>query len=399
MFLNEDEVRWLRDNGLSTDPTGWDIWKTLYSNANENWAQMQRLKKLNCGWRRREMRILNGTRMTRIQAEADAGKIGGVIREIIKKKGGYNMEVIVDGEVCIKDPVEVTDKATQYFREWFERIERERIRDLTLSDIMRRGCEDDFQEFAEKLGVPNNAMGALKYGFKKKEIDESGAKEGAELANYVPTLEEFLSMIDKMNPHSTGGISGLTYLMVQKWDLRIKTKVYEELKNHYIKGEVPKGWGDCLLAPIPKVADPSLEDLRPLMLFEVLRKIWTGLIMDKLREFWKKWEMIDETQHGFMGGKGTHTAIPILINCMETAKDFATSIFLSSWDVRRAFDSLGPEVVIKALERMHVPRKTAEYLVNIDRAGMVYVRTPHNVELMRKGRLREEGVGFKRKKE
>ena len=70
-----------------------------------------------------------------------------------------------------------------------------------------------------------------------------------------------------MNPHSTGGISGLTYFMVQKWDLRVKTKVYEELKGHYLRKEIPKGWGDCLLAPIPKVSDPTLEDLRPLMLF------------------------------------------------------------------------------------------------------------------------------------
>ena len=42
---------------------------------------------------------------------------------------------------------------------------------------------------------------------------------------YIPTLEEFKDMIDKMNPNSTGGISGLTYHMVQKWDERIKLQV------------------------------------------------------------------------------------------------------------------------------------------------------------------------------
>jgi hypothetical protein len=201
-----------------------------------------------------------------------------------------------------------------------------------------------------------------------------------------------------MNPHSTGGISGLTYFMVQKWDIRIKTKVYEDLKKLYVKKEIPKGWGDSLLAPIPKVPDPTLEDLRPLMLFEVLRKIWTGLIMEKLRTYWVKWGLINENQHGFMGGKGTHTAIPILINCMESAKDFATDLFISSWDIKRAFDSLGPEIVIKALIRMHVPRVLAEYLVNIDQSGEVYVRTPYNSELLEKGLLLSEGKGFKRGK-
>ena len=35
------------------------------------------------------------------------------------------------------------------------------------------------------------------------------------------------------------------------------------------------------MAPIPKITDPALKDLRPLMLYEVLRKIWIGTIMEK----------------------------------------------------------------------------------------------------------------------
>jgi hypothetical protein len=398
MTLNAEEIEWLRDNGLNTESTTWAQWKSLYSNQAENWGQMQRLRKLNCGWRRRELRLLCNNKMSRIQADADAGRIGGVIREIIKKKAGYKMEVIVDGDVCIKDPIKVNEKGTQYFGEWFERIEKERIRDQVLAATMEKKKGKEFEELERTLGVPEGSIQHLSDGFKMKSISSEGEKEGADLSKYVPTLEEFLSIIDRMNPHSTGGISGLTYFMVQKWDERVKCRVYEQLKGYYLRKEIPKGWGDCLLAPIPKVADPTLEDLRPLMLFEVLRKIWTGLIMEKLRAYWVKWGLIDETQHGFMGGKGTHTAIPILINCMETAKDFATDLFLSSWDIKRAFDSLGPEIVIKALKRLHVPLEIAEYLVNMDNTGRVYVRTPHNIELMKNGKLKSEGKSFVRGK-
>ena len=51
---------------------------------------------------------------------------------------------------------------------------------------------------------------------------------------------------------------------------------------------------------------------------------------------------------------------------METAKDFSTDLYLSSWDIRRAFDSLGMEFVVWSMERMHVPKEVAEYIVNID---------------------------------
>ena len=43
-----------------------------------------------------------------------------------------------------------------------------------------------------------------------------------------------------MNPHSTGGI-----YMVQKWDDRVKERIYEELKDKFIKKDIPEGWGDC----------------------------------------------------------------------------------------------------------------------------------------------------------
>ena len=72
--------------------------------------------------------------------------------------------------------------------------------------------------------------------------------------------------------------------MVQIWDDRVKDRIYEELKDKFINKEIPEGWGECYLAPIPKVTDPTLADLRPLMLFEVLRKIWTGVIMEKMKE-------------------------------------------------------------------------------------------------------------------
>ena len=116
----------------------------------------------------------------------------------------------------------------------------------------------------------------------KKELEEEGRKEAEKLDEYTPTLDEFKEYITKMNPHSTGGISGLTYYMVLKLDDRVKEKIYDELKDKFIKKEIPEGWGDCFLAPIPKVTDPTLADLRPLMLFEVLRKIWTEVIMGKI---------------------------------------------------------------------------------------------------------------------
>ena len=271
--LNEDEVAWMRDNGLDHKPIEWKEWKMLFGGSEHNDEQMNRLRKLNCGRRRRELRLLHNNRMHRIQAEADAGRIGGVIREIILKKGGYKMQAIVDEGICTKEPREVTNIATKHFSEWFWRSDEDKQRDVLLVGMMEQGDEKAFGEAARNLKIPETAIDNVWKGFKKKELVDEGKNEAKELGDYIPTLEEFKEYIKKMNPHSTGGISGLTYFMIQKWDDRVKERTYNELRDKFVKKEIPEGWGDCLLAPIPKVPDPTLSDLRPLMLFEVLRKI------------------------------------------------------------------------------------------------------------------------------
>jgi len=76
------------------------------------------------------------------------------------------------------------------------------------------------------------------------------------------------------------------------------------------------------------------------MLVEVMRKIWVGLITRKIASFWEKHKLINPSQHAYLRGKGTHTAIPQLINAMESAKEYNTDIFISSWDMSKAFDNL-----------------------------------------------------------
>ena len=116
--------------------------------------------------------------------------------------------------------------------------------------------------------------------------------------------------------------------MVQHLPDELKKRIYDILLEAWKTRTPIDGWGDRWLVPIPKIVDPSLGDLRPIMLVDVLRKIWVGLLMDKIRQMWDKWGLINEAQHGFMSGKGTHTAIPHLISLFETARHNKSCLYL-----------------------------------------------------------------------
>lgn len=71
-----------------------------------------------------------------------------------------------------------------------------------------------------------------------------------------------------------------------------------------------------------------------------------GLIMDKIRVFWSTHKLLDERQHAYLRGKGTQTAIPQFINAVEAAREFSTDLYMSSWDMSKAFDNLSREILL-----------------------------------------------------
>ena len=75
-------------------------------------------------------------------------------------------------------------------------------------------------------------------------------------------------------------------------------------------------------------------------------------------------------------GRGTTTATHEFIAALETAKELKTEIFISSWDIKRAFDSVHRDLLLKSWQRVGVPAPLAQYLIAMDEPTMMVVRTP-----------------------
>jgi hypothetical protein len=87
---------------------------------------------------------------------------------------------------------------------------------------------------------------------------------------------------------------------------------------------------------------------------------------------------------------------------METAREYNTDLYISSWDMSKAFDNLSREMILLSLRRLHVPSVIAEYLISLDVDGKVLVRTPWLLDKLRNNDhsfldgeyfLTEKGVG------
>ena len=155
-------------------------------------------------------------------------------------------------------------------------------------------------------------------------------------------------------------------------------------------GSFPDTWKNRWIVPIPKKPDPDITDLRPLMLMEALRKVWGTVFVRRIQRMWKNAGALCPNQFGCVPGKGTDGAVAEFLNAAETAKERRTPVYMTSWDIRRAFDSVAKPLVSISLRRLGIPDKVVEYIRNVD-DGISAVRTPWALHCTETG---EEILGF-----
>jgi hypothetical protein len=367
--LTDEEEAWLGENGIGRDLPDWKRWQSGTS-VTELAKEVKNLDKLTCSKMRKELRLRHDEWTRKIQEEADKGKIGRILKKIIGDKTDFSLEVIYGTEGNITDADEVARTVTDLFGSTFSQEESSKIQDARLGVAAEANDKTGFLDIAENLKVPPHVAVKVFEGMQPKPIPDIGLEESEGLANFTPTLHEFKNYIKCLNPRSAGGPSGMTYLLVQYWPDNVKERVYTSIKEDWIARKPFKSWGIRILQVIPKNSEPKLSELRPLMLVEVMRKIWVGLIMRKIASFWEKWNLVDQSQHAYLRGKGTHTVLPQLLNCLEGARDFKTSIYLSSWDMKKAFDSVGRKFLLWCLVRLRIPKELASYMIGLQKEDL-----------------------------
>jgi Reverse transcriptase (RNA-dependent DNA polymerase) len=86
--------------------------------------------------------------------------------------------------------------------------------------------------------------------------------------------------------------------------------------------------------------------------------------------------MVDPSQHEFRANHGTDSASLLLIDALEHARETHTACLVSSWDIRRAFDSISKPALQMVWTRLGVPPEWASFLIQLEIEGLTSVRLP-----------------------
>src|ERR1043165_5423884 len=132
-------------------------------------------------------------------------------------------------------------------------------------------------------------------------------------------------------------------------------------------GEIPIKWKIAQVYPIPKDVEwgYSLNNIRPIALIETFRKIVTKVLTKRLARVFIEKEILKGPNYAGLPGNSTEQPVHILNMIMEEAKEKDKELWILLQNIRKAFDSVPLESLELALQRVKVPKRTIEYILNL----------------------------------
>jgi len=194
----------------------------------------------------------------------------------------------------------------------------------------------------------------------------------------VITFEEFSLAIDELKADSAPGLSESTPNMFKAWNPAVRQFIYKHMTHIWQARFCPTWFKDKIIKLAPKVPGSNdLNHMRPISLYEVIRKVWTTTVARRIHLVWHHSGILNPAQYGYRLDNGILMPLYNLLNAIERAHSTDTPTLLTFWDMRRAFDSIPRNLQRLAWIRLGVPDYISEWFVSLDEGGLAFVDTPY----------------------
>eukprot|EP01041_Mallomonas_annulata_P006564 gene6564-biopygen3163 len=117
----------------------------------------------------------------------------------------------------------------------------------------------------------------------------------------------------------------------------------------------------------PKTSEPHLTatDLRSLTLIDCNRKLWENIILHRINQQWHTHHTLSTLYH-CQKGRGTDSALLQRAATTEAAEEADFNLYTSSWNFRKAFDSVSRPIINLAWARLGDPIDFVEWIAALD---------------------------------
>jgi hypothetical protein len=132
--------------------------------------------------------------------------------------------------------------------------------------------------------------------------------------------------------------SATTYRLLQIAPEAIQREIFARLQEFWAAVTTPDQWKRVLLILIQKNSEKPamMGNFRPIGLLEILRKVWTKMLIWRILPLLDSQSVLQPNQFAFLPGRGTSSEL-IQLNVLEEVAECSLEVDLTTSDVKGVF--------------------------------------------------------------
>ena len=185
------------------------------------------------------------------------------------------------------------------------------------------------------------------------------------LADFPITEAEILNVTMDLQSKKSEDLDGLSTNFVKQIISLILAPLSFVFNLSISLGQIPTQLKTAKVIPVFKSGDPlCMDNYRPISLLSVFSKILEKIVCNCLTSFLETNNLINSNQFGFRKKHSTFHPIIHLLNNVTTASNsnkYSIAIFC---DLRKAFDTVDKEILLKKLQKVGIKNIELEWFSN-----------------------------------
>lgn len=167
-----------------------------------------------------------------------------------------------------------------------------------------------------------------------------------------PTTElEIKNVINNLKNKKSVGLDGINSTTLKNLSEIVSLPLSNLINSMIEQGICPTAFKHAIIKPLFKTGDPlDISNYRPISLLSTLSKVFEKVLKIRICNFTKKYNIISESQFGFIEGKSTNDAIKNLTTEIYKALDNREKCLTVFFDLQKAFDTVSHENLLITLE-------------------------------------------------
>ena len=225
----------------------------------------------------------------------------------------------------------VSELAKSHPKKFWKSIKKRYKKKSSQSDTL--SAQDFLNHFKEIYGGPDEQS-------QQDEQPNLGNNEDQELDVEITISELKEAVFSQKNGKSCGLDNLCAEIFKNSFDI-ISPFLLILFNRLFANGEYPKAWGEGIIVPIFKSGNThDTTNYRGITLINVLGKIYSQVLLNRLSKWSEKHEKLSKNQFGFQKGKSTVDCIFILYSVISKVLNSGEKLYCCFIDYEKAFDKI-----------------------------------------------------------